>query len=400
MNWFEKKRIFLDYASATPVLPEVKRAMEKYWSRDFYNPSAIYREGVWIKEEVEESRTRVARALGVAPSGVIFTASGTESDNLAILGAFESFRQVKKTLRQAQGKPHIIISAIEHPAVIGAAEEVARRGGEMSILGVDEEGRVSPEALKKLLKKNTFLVSVGLANNEIGTIQPLSKIGRLLREYRKGRGSSYPYLHTDASQAPNFLDVSIESLQTDLLTLDGSKIYGPKGVGALAVRRGVKIHPIIFGGGQEGARRSGTLNPALVSGFALALDIALRNREKESQRLETLRKYFVKSVTKRLPKMVINGSLNNHLPNIVSVSIPGVLSEFILLKLDKEGVMASVGSACSLDERVSGSPVIRALGRSDLAEATLRFSFGRPTTLSDVKRTVEIFCLIGESMLK
>ena len=399
MNWFEKKRIFLDYASATPVLPEVKRAMEKYWSRDFYNPSAIYREGVWIKEEVEESRTRVARALGVAPSGVIFTASATESNNLAVLGAFEAW--CYQTPRRARGKkPHIIISAIEHPAVIGAAREVVRRGGKMSILGVDKEGRVSPETLKKLLKKNTFLVSIGLANNEIGTIQPLSKIGRLLREYRKGYNSSYPYLHTDASQAPNFLDVSIESLQTDLLTLDGSKIYSPKGVGVLAARREVKIHPIIFGGGQEGARRSGTLNPALISGFALALEIALRDREKESRRLEVLRKYFVESVTERLPKIVINGSLDNHLPNIVSISLPSIISEFILLKLDREGVMASVGSACSLDERVSGSPVIRALGRSDLAEATLGFFFGRLTTLGDVKRAVEIFCLISESMLK
>ena len=405
MSWFEKKslarrrgRIFLDYASATPVLPEVRRVMEKYWSRDFYNPSAIYQEGVRIKEEIEQSRAGVALSLGVAPPGIIFTASGTESDNLAVLGAFEAFRQRSAVAGQAQGKkakdgkPHIIISAIEHPAVVGAAEEVVRRGGEMSVLGVDEEGRVSPEALKKLLKKNTFLVSIGLANNEIGTIQPLSKIGRLLREYRKSHSSSYPYLHTDASQAPSFLDVSLETLHLDLLTLDNSKIYGPKGVGVLAVRRGVKICPIIFGGGQEGNRRSGTLNPALVSGFALALKIALRDREKESRRLENLREYFIESVSGYLPRVVVNGSRNNHLPNIVNVSLPGVLSEFILLKLDKAGVMVSVGSACSADERVSGSPVIRALGKSELAESTLRFSFGRFTTAGEVKQAVKIFC--------
>ncbi|MDP3875166.1 MAG: cysteine desulfurase family protein [bacterium] len=383
---YRRGRIFLDYASATPVLPEVKRAMDKYWSRDFYNPSAIYREGLLIKEEIGKNRTRIARALGISSSGVIFTASGTESDNLAILGTFE------KGLETFE-KPHIIISAIEHPAIVAAAAEVVRRGGEISILEVDKEGLVSVEVLKKLLKENTFLVSVGLANNEIGTIQPLSQIGRLLREYRKDHDNLYPYLHTDASQAPNYLNIGIESLQADLLTLDGSKIYGPKGVGVLAVRRGVKIHPIIFGGEQERGRRAGTLNPALVSGFALSLEIALRDRKKESERLETLRKYFVEFITKRQPKIVINGSSRNHLPNIISISLSGTLSEFILLKLDREGVMVSVGSACSLDERVSGSSVITALGKTDLAEATLRFSFGRFTTSSDIRRAVEIFCL-------
>ena len=367
--------------------------MEKYWSKDFYNPSGIYKESVAIKREVEEARTRVARALGVASSGIIFTASGTESDNLAILGAYETVRHIQK-------KPHIIISAIEHPAVVGAAEEVVRRGGEISVLGVDEEGRVSVEALKKLLKKNTLLVSIGLANGEIGTVQSLSKIGRIIREYRKNKESPYPYLHTDASQAPNYLDISLESLQADLLTLDGSKIYGPKGVGVLAMRKGVKIHPIIFGGGQEGDRRSGTLNPALISGFACALDIALRDREKESKRLNILRKYFIEQVRNRLSKAVINGSPENSLPNIISISLPDTLSEFVLLKLDKEGLLASVGSACSTLGRESGSPVIKALGKPELVESTIRLSFGRLTTMGEVKRAIEIFCLVGESVLK
>ena len=395
MSWFRRnptslklrgaRRIFLDYASATPVLPEVRQAMEKYWSKDFYNPAAIYREGLDVKEGVESCRARVARALGVAENGVIFTAGGTESDNLAILGAFEKSLETIK-------RPHVIISAIEHPAIVAAAEEVVRRGGAVSLLGVDQEGLVSIEALKKLLKKNTFLVSIGLANNEIGTIQPLSKIGRFLSEFRKDHGSVYPYLHTDASQAPSFLEVGIENLQSDLLTLDGSKIYGPKGIGILAVRRGVKIRSLILGGEQERGRRAGTLNPALVAGFALALEIALKDRGKESQRLEVFRRYFVESVTKRLPAAVINGSRDFHLPNIVSVSLPGTLAEFILLKLDRAGLLVSVGSACSSDERVSGSPVITALGKRDLAEATLRFSFGRFTTERDVRQAIEIFC--------
>ncbi|MEK7176930.1 MAG: cysteine desulfurase family protein [Patescibacteria group bacterium] len=392
MFWFPQKRIFLDYASATPVLPEVKKKMDKYWSKDFYNPRAIYKEASVIKEEVEEARKSVARALGVSFSGIIFTASGTESDNLAILGTFEIAKEIFK-------KPHIIISAIEHPAVALAAEEVVRRGGEMSVLGVDEEGRVSPEALKKLLKKNTFLVSVGLANSEIGTIQPLSKIGRILREYRKDNESPYPYLHTDASQAPNYLDVTLESPNIDLLTLDGSKIYGPKGVGILATRKGVKIHPIIFGGEQEGGRRSGTLNPSLIVGFTSALEAAIKDREKESERLKVLQKYFIEQIYQHVPKAVINGSLEHSLPNLISVSLPNTLSEFVLLKLDKEGVMVSVGSACSSDGLVSGSEVIKALGKHQLAESTLRFSFGRQTSLSEVKRAAKIFCKVAKSLL-
>jgi cysteine desulfurase len=383
MNWFKQRRIFMDYASATPVLPEVMRTMEKYWSRGFFNSSAIYQEGLLVKGTVERCRSQVARLLGVSASGVVFTSGGTESDNLAILGAFEESKKVFKI-------PHLIISAIEHPAVMATAEEVARRGGDVSICETDTSGVISPEALKKLVKRNTFLVSVGLANSEIGTIQPIAKIGRLLRKVRKERGSVYPLLHTDASAAPSFLSVNIETLQADMLTLDGSKIYGPKGIGVLAVRGGVKISPIIFGGSQEGGRRAGTPNQALIVGLATALEIAEKDREKESKRLENLRKYFIEQITKGVPKAIINGSPNNHLPNIVSLSIPGILSEFILLKLDREGVMVSVGATCSLDEKVSGSPVIRAIDKPELAESTLRFSFGRFTTENEIKTVAEI----------
>jgi cysteine desulfurase len=393
MSWFKPKRIFLDYASATPVLEEVRKAMEKYWSEDFYNPSAIYDEGVRVKKKVEDHRARMARALGAAQESVVFTSGGTESDNLAILGIFEeSLKKIKK--------PHIVVSAIEHPAVAAAAQEVVRRGGEMSVLEVDETGLVSLETLPKLLKANTVLVSIGLANSEIGTVEPVAKVGRLIRQYRKDHRSIYPYLHSDVSQALNYLDTGLEHLQADLLTLDSSKIYGPKGIGLLALRRGVKIHPIIFGGEQERGRRAGTLNPALVAGFTLALELAIKDREKESRRLDLLRGQFIGSMAKRLPHLIVNGSPENHLPNIASVSLPGTLAEFMLLKLDRAGIMASVGSACSNDGRISGSPVIRALGKKDLAESTLRFSFGRFTTASDIKRAAEIFCKIAQSMVK
>lgn len=384
MNWFKKKRIFLDYASSTPVLPEVLQAMEKYWSRGFFNSSSIYKEGLMVKRAVEECRAKIARILGISSTGIVFTSGGTESNNLAILGAFEEFKKSNK------GKPHLVISSIEHPAVMAVADEIRRRGGEVSILPVDEEGLVSIGLLEKIIKKNTFLVSVGLANSEIGTIEPVAKIGRILARVRKKSGREYPLLHTDASAAAGFLPLKLESMQVDLLTLDGSKIYGPKSIGVLAMRGGVKVHPLIFGGMQEGGRRAGTINQALVAGFSKALEIAEVGREKETLRLEGLREYFIELVAKGLPKALINGSFKSHLPNIVSVSLPGSLSEFILLKLDKEGVMVSVGTACSLDERESGSPVLRALGKSELAESTLRFSFGRTTSKNDIKEAVEV----------
>ena len=283
MDWIthlfsvKRKRIYLDYAAATPLIQEVKLEMGRFFSRDFYNPSAIYEEGVAVKGAIEEYRAQIAKSVGSGSKEVIFTSSGTESDNLAILGVAEASLEYTN-------KPHIIVSAIEHAAVMQAAHEVVRRGGELSILPVDEEGVVSVEALKKLLKKNTILVSVGLANSEIGTVQPLAKIGRIIREERKERGSTYPLLHTDASAAPSYVPINLESLQCDLVSLDGAKVYGPKGIGILAHRRGISLHPIIFGGSQERGARGGTLNPPLIAGCAHALTIAARDRDVEAKR--------------------------------------------------------------------------------------------------------------------
>lgn len=401
MSWLDKlfpknkQRIYLDYAAATPVRDEVREVMEKYWSESFYNPSAIYQEGVEVKKEIEEYRKEIAKLVGAGSKEVIFTGSGTESVNLAILGGFEeSLKSFKR--------PHLIISSIEHPAVMRSAEEVVRRGGELTIVPVTEEGVISFPQLKKALKNTTYMVSISLANSEIGTLQPVSKISRLIKEKKKERAlfSQYPILHTDASAAVSFASVSLESLGSDLITLDGSKIYGPKGIGILAVRRGITIRPILHGGGQEAGRRAGTLNPALIAGFAKAFELAVEERDRESKRLEALRFSFIEQVLRNCPEGIVNGSVENHLPNIVSISIPGTLSEFIVLKLDKEGVMASVGTACSLDERVGGSPVIAALGKPELREATVRFSFGKFTTEKEIKRAAEIFCLVASDVIK
>jgi cysteine desulfurase len=388
MNLFRKKRIYLDHAATTPVLLVVKREMEKYWSDDFYNPSALYSEGVLMREKLEEYRTRVARLIGAGKKDIIFTSGGTESDNLGIVGVFEAHKESHKSKSK---KPHLIISSIEHPAVVEAAREVERRGGEVSMVGVDDQGFVSPSEVIKLIRPETFLVSIMLANNEIGTVEPISKIGRLIREERKKQQTSYPYFHTDASQAACYLPLNVETLNVDLLTLDSSKFYGPKGAGILVVRPGISVRPIIWGGGQERGLRSGTENLALIAGFTKALEVVTKDREKEEKRLRALRNQFIKRIRKHLPELVINGSEEFSLPNILSVSVPGSLSEMLLLALDREGVIVSVGSACSGIDREDGSPVIRAIGKEKFDESTLRFSFGRDTSSAVADLAWKIF---------
>lgn len=351
MSLFSKKRIFMDYAGGKD------------------NSSAIYSEGVEARRKLENARTSIARILHVSLKDIIFTSGGTEADNLAILGVFEK-------AKEKINKPHVIISSVEHPAISETANETERRGGEVTILEVDEDGRISPQEVLKALKENTVLISIGLANGETGTIQPISKVGRLVREYRKEKNTNFPYLHTDASQAANFLDLSVESLRVDLMTLDGSKVSGSHGSGCLVVRPNVNLLPIIFGGGQERGLRSGTENVSAIVNFAEALILANKNREKESERLNSLRKYFIEEVKKKIPNVIINGSEEYTLPSIVSLSIPNVLAEFVALKLDQKGIMVSVGSACN--------------SRKNLPDKeTIRFSFGKSTTKSEIVRALK-----------
>ena len=370
----------MDCASATPVLSEVKKAMEKYWSGKFENPSAIYAEGVYVRREVENYRKQIAEILGIKKADVVFTSGSTEANNLAILGAFEGARDpFDKT--QAIEKPHLIISDKEHPSILEVAKEVERRGGEVSFAETDEYGRVGAETIRALVKPNTFMISVMLANNETGVIQPISKIGREINVWRKEKGSKYPLFHTDASQTPNYLDVNLDRLHVDLLSLDGSKIYGPKGVGILATRISNSLRPIILGGGQERGLRSGTESPALIAGFAVALILANRDREKESKRLYLLRKSFVSELEEKLPEVKILGR-EPMLPNIVAVELPKrILNELVVLAFDREGIAISGGSSCS-NLNDAGN------------ESLIRFSFGRKTTLGEVKGVIKVFSKI------
>lgn len=367
----------MDYASATPMLKEVRKAMDKYWSESFENPSAIYEEGTLVRREIEEYRKRIAEILGVKKTDIIFTSGSTEANNLAILGSFETARDsLDKT--PAIKNPHLIISSDEHSSVREVAREVVRRGGEVSFVESDEEGKITSEAIKKLIKPNTFMVSVMLANNETGTILPVSKIGRMIEVWRKDEGSKYPLFHTDASQAPNYLDVNLSRLHVDSVSLDGSKIYGPKGVGILATNSTNALRPIIFGGGQEKGLRSGTESPALIAGFVTALEIAHRDRARETERLAELRKVFISELEKNIPSIKILGR-EPFLPNIVAVELPeGVLNELVVLAFDQAGVAVSGGSSCS---NVSGGG----------NESLLRFSFGRNSRICDVKKVIKLF---------
>ncbi|KND48858.1 MAG: cysteine desulfurase [Parcubacteria bacterium C7867-005] len=389
MKIFGPKRIYLDYASTTPVLPAVKKEMDRFFIDSFHNPSSIYKEGVEAKKFLENFRTKVARIIGVSQRDIVFTASGTESINLALLGIFE---ESKKTIN----KPHIIISAIEHPAVKESAKEAVRRGAEVSIVPVDASGLVSIDEISKIIRPETVLVSVMLANNEIGVIEPVSRISRMVHEYRKKNNSKFPYIHTDASQAGNYIKINLPALGVDLLTLDGSKIYGPKGVGVLVVRPDVSLSPIVFGGGQERGLRSGTENLAVIAGFTKAFELADLDRGKEVERLNKIKLYFIDRIKSSLPKATVNTPEENSLPNIVSVSMVGMLAEFVAIKLDLMGIMVSTGSSCGNVKGSGGTETVVALGQGELRDSTIRFSFGRSTTKALVEKALTSFIKIVE----
>lgn len=372
----------MDHASTTPVDKRVLKAMLPYLTGEFGNPATLYEEGVRAKRAVADARQKVARLANARPEEVIFTGSGTESDNLGILGVVRAARRVVSA-------PHVVMTNIEHPAVLECARFVKEIGGEVTIVPVEENGIVDPRKVLAAVKPSTVLVTVMLANNEIGTIQPVGEIARLLKAKRAELGSDYPYLHTDASQAANYLDISFQKHGVDLMTLDGSKIYGPKGVGALIARSSVELAPLGAGGGQERGVRPGTENVASIVGFAAALELAQAARETESVRLAALRDRLVAAVTKIRPDVLINGDPERRLPNNANICVPGLDAEFAVIRLDRAGIAASAASACSNLSDASRSYVIEALGEKGkaCASSSLRFTLGRSTTRKDIDLT-------------
>lgn len=376
-NFLSKKRVFLDYASITPIDSKVKRAMEETESKTFANPSALYSEALHSKGIVLSARKNIASILNCQKENIIFTSGGTESNNLALLGVFEAHKTKDFV-------PHFITTNIEHPAILEVFSEIERRGGEVTYAKVSEDGIISANEIVSNIKENTVLVSVMYANNEIGTIQPIKEIGKRIKDYRLKNNKEFPYFHTDACQAALYLTLDVLKLNVDLLSLDAIKIYGPRGFGMLFVKKTVKILPTNFGGGQEAGLRSGTENVPAISGFAKALEIAEDLKEKEAIRLSEIRDYAIEKILRKFPTAILNGSKNERLPNNINFCFPDLDAEFAVISLDVLGYSVSYSSSCRTLKEDSSSYVVLALGKSDCSNSSLRITLGRETSKKDI----------------
>lgn len=382
-----KRRIYMDCAATTPLDEEVFEAMKPYFGSDFGNPSSIHSSGRTAKRAIENARLKTAEIIGAKSREIIFTGSGTESDNLAIIGAARANRE--------RGN-HIIISAVEHKAVIEAAKQLEREGFRADKAPVDSFGRVNADEILSLVKNDTILVSVMYANNETGMVMPVAEIGEKLKKIR-GQ-NKFPLFHTDACQAAGWLPLNVSELNVDLMTLNGSKIYGPKGVGVLYKKRDILLEPIIVGGGQESGLRAGTESVPLIVGFAAALEKAERLRQNESAHLRSLREYFIEELKKRIPEIIINGHPEFNLPTIVYATFPKIEGESLVLMLDEAGVEAATGSACS-SNNLEPSYVLRAMGQSDdLIHGSVRFSLSRHTTREEIDYVLSVLPRIVQQL--
>ncbi len=363
----------MDYAATTPTSPEVLDAMRPYMLEDFGNPSSIHSFGREAKKALDDARGKVASLLSVAPEEIVFTSGGSESTNLAIKGC--------ATANAKRGR-HIITSSIEHHACLDAVKYLARNGFEATYLPVDGDGVIDLNALRAAIRDDTVLVSVIHASNEVGTIQPVKEIIEIAHE--KGA-----LVHLDSVQTVGAIPVNIRELGADLVSMSAHKFYGPKGVGALYVRKGVRITPLIHGGPHEKKRRAGTQNVAGAVGMAKALELAVEQMDQEVPRLTRLREKMIDAILSRIDHVRINGHRTRRLPNNVNVSIEYVEGEAILLNLDVKGIAVSSGSACS-SESLSPSHVLLAMGvPPEVAHGSLRLSMGRGTTEDDVDYVVE-----------
>lgn len=370
-------RVFFDYASTTPIRPEVAKKMQEYDANNFANPSALYTEALRAKDLLTESREEIAEILNTQKKSIVFTSGGTEGNNLALLGIFEANKTKDFT-------PHFITTNIEHPAILEVCSEIERRGGKVTTVSVDEDGIINPKDIREALTPETVLVSVMYANNEIGTVQPIHEIGRVIKEWKLKNNTHLPYFHTDSCQAPLYLDLNVLKLGVDLMTLDGVKIYGPRGTGILYVKEGVNISPIIFGGGQEGGLRSGTEDVSSAIGFTEALCLAQSEKDLESERLINIRDYAIKKILDSFPKAKLNGSKEKRLPNNINICFPGLDAEFAVISLDVLGISASYSSSCRTLKEDSSSYVVEYVNGKDCSTSSLRFTLGRYTKMSDV----------------
>ncbi|MCX6789426.1 MAG: cysteine desulfurase family protein [Candidatus Gribaldobacteria bacterium] len=367
------KQVYLDYAATTPQSIEVAKAMKPYSGKFYGNASSLHQFGQRAHEAVEMSRQNIAKFFNCFAAEVFFTGSATEADNLAILGVIKN------------SKYHVVTSIIEHPAVLEPIKHLEKLGEiEATYLSVDKNGLITPEQVEKAIRPNTVLISIMYANNEIGVIQPIAEIGKTIKAVNQKI-----IFHTDAVQAANYLDCDVQKLGVDLLTLSGHKIYGPKGVGALYVKKGVAIEPIMFGGHQEQGLRPGTENVAAIAGLGEAIE-QIKNEKRKMKNLEKLRDRLADGILKNIPKTSLNGSRDHRLPNNANISFAGVEGESILMALDQKGIAVSTGSACASGS-LEPSHVLMALGLShQQAHGSIRFSLGKYTTQEEINYTLKV----------
>jgi cysteine desulfurase len=368
------KRIYLDYAATTPTHPEVVQAMLPYFTDNFGNPSSIYSYGQEAKGAIEEARPKVAGLIGARDEEIIFTSGGTESDNFALKGI--AFANENKG-------DHIITTTIEHHAVLESCKFLERRGFSVTYLPVDEYGLVDPDDVKKAITERTILISVMHANNEVGTIQPIAEVARIARE------AGVPF-HTDAVQTSGHIPVDVNNIGVDLLSISAHKLYGPKGVGGLYIRKGTKITPFMHGGGQERGKRASTENVPGIVGFGKAAELARQEMNGEAGRLTGLRDKLITGILERIDHTRLNGHHVRRLPNNVNISVEFVEGESMCLNMDLEGICASTGSACSSGS-LEPSQVLLALGLDHVqAHGSLRFTLGKWTTEDEIDRVLEV----------
>jgi cysteine desulfurase len=369
------QRIYLDHNATTPLLPAVIDRMTEELREDFGNPSSVHHFGQQAKAAIDEARTNVANLIGADPSEVLFTSGGTEADNIAIRGAAEAL--------EPTGKRHLVASAIEHEAVLNTLKVLAKRGWRTTLLAADQTGTVSAAMLREALADDTALVSVMHANNEIGTIQPIAELAHAAHD----RGALF---HTDAVQSAGKIPVNVKALGADMLSMSAHKFYGPKGVGALWIRRGLRVLPLLTGGRQERSRRAGTENVAGIVGMGVAARIAAGKMAEEGQRLATLRDHLEAGILRAVPGTAVNGSPEARVPNTTNISFDRVEAESLLIALDLQGIAVSTGSACS-SGTLEPSHVLKAMGFSaHRAQNSIRFSLGTSNTDAEIDRVIAV----------
>ncbi len=376
------KEIYLDHAATTYLLPEIKKEMESYWEDNFGNPSALYFKGMDAAQSLAGARGRVGKILNCSSQEIIFAGSGTESDNIALQG-----------IAKAHDIGEIIISPIEHDAIINTVKYLETLGWKIIHVPIGKDGVVNPEELKKLVTDKTVLVSIMYANNEIGTVEPIEELVKVVKEV-----NPKTIFHTDACQAGPYLDLDVEKLGVDLLTLNGSKVYGPKGTGILYIKKGTSIKPIIYGGGQEFDIRSGTENIPGIMGLTKALEIAHEDKEKEVKRLTELRDKLINGIQEKIERVNLNGSADKRLPNNINLTFEDIEGEAILLHLNEEGIMASTGSACA-SHSLDVSHVLKAIGLPyELIHGSIRFTLGKRNTDKDIDHVLKVMPGIVEKL--